>query len=252
MAEKLITSFKIGEDDCKVDYNSLVNKPAIPEDKSEELTTLKSKLNKIEDVFAGDLYNAPKIGVTKDDLVLEYHVVRGNETVDISNELQAVKGDDINKKYFFAYDKDGNGYVGSLQFNAICTCAAETAVRGQATGDGWSNIDSEYLEDGKWRVKATKVTKDFDIHLAVCNKLNVTINNSTSYEVTYPSIIAENTRVEFSVNSPDDHVTSINAGEIDLLSIEGAVIAKSKGNGTRYNYTIMPAYVTDNISITLQ
>lgn len=136
MAEKLITSFKIGEDDCKVDYNSLVNKPAIPEDKSEELTTLKSKLNKIEDVFAGDLYNAPKIGVTKDDLVLEYHVVRGNETVDISNELQAVKGDDINKKYFFAYDKDGNGYVGSLQFNAICTCAAETAVRGQATGDG--------------------------------------------------------------------------------------------------------------------
>lgn len=252
MAEKLITSFKIGEDDCKVDYNSLVNKPAIPEDKSEELTTLKSKLNKIEDVFAGDLYNAPKIGVTKDDLVLEYHVVRGNETVDISNELQAVKGDDINKKYFFAYDKDGNGYVGSLQFNAICTCAAETAVRGQATGDGWSNIDSEYLEDGKWRVKATKVTKDFDIHLAVCNKLNVTINNSTSYEVTYPSIIAENTRVEFSVNSPDDHVTSINAGEIDLLSIEGAVIAKSKGNGTRYDYTIMPAHVTDNISITLQ
>ena len=72
----------------------------------------------------------------------------------------------------------------------------------------------------------------------------------TSYVVTYPSTVAENTRVEFSVNSPDNHVVSINAGEVDLLSIDGAVI--SKGKGTRYNYTITSAYVTDNISITLQ
>ena len=110
MAEKLITSFKIGEDDCKVDYNSLVNQPAIPEDKNDKFRKLILKVaghDKEDLIIKDELYNDyPRITVELGEHVSLVSVLKGKADKEGVLEMPAIE-----PNVYVSYDKDCRFYT---------------------------------------------------------------------------------------------------------------------------------------------
>lgn len=110
MAEKLITSFKIGEDDCKVDYNSLVNQPAIPEDKNDKFRKLILKVaghDKEDLIIKDEIYNDyPRITVDLGEHVSLVSVLKGKADKEGVLEMPAIE-----PNVYVSYDKDCGFYT---------------------------------------------------------------------------------------------------------------------------------------------
>lgn len=110
MAEKLITSFKIGEDDCKVDYNSLLNKPAIPEDKNDKFRKLILKVaghDKEDLIIKDEIYNDyPRITLNLGEHVSLVRVLKGKADKEGVLEMQAIE-----PNVYVSYDKDCGFYA---------------------------------------------------------------------------------------------------------------------------------------------
>ena len=110
MAEKLITSFKIGEDECKVDYNSLLNKPAIPEDKNDKFRKLILKVaghDKEDLIIKDELYNDyPRITVELGEHVSLVSVLKGK-----ADKEGVLKMPAIEPNVYVSYDKDCRFYT---------------------------------------------------------------------------------------------------------------------------------------------
>ena len=110
MAEKLITSFKIGEDDCKVDYNSLLNKPAIPEDKNDKFRKLILKVaghDKEDLIIKDEIYNDyPRITVELGEHVSLVSVLKGKADKEGVLEMPAIE-----PNVYVSYDKDCRFYT---------------------------------------------------------------------------------------------------------------------------------------------
>ena len=110
MAEKLITSFKIGEDDCKVDYNSLVNQPAIPEDKNDKFRKLILKVaghDKEDLIIKDEIYNDyPRITVEVGEHLSNVRVLKGKADKEGVLEMPAIE-----PNTYVSYDKDCGFYA---------------------------------------------------------------------------------------------------------------------------------------------
>lgn len=110
MAEKLITSFKIGEDDCKVDYNSLVNQPAIPEDKNDKFRKLILKVaghDKEDLIIKDEIYNDyPRITVELGEHLSNVRVFKGKANNEGVLEMPAIE-----PNTYVSYDKDCGFYA---------------------------------------------------------------------------------------------------------------------------------------------
>ena len=110
MAEKLITSFKIGEDDCKVDYNSLVNQPAIPEDKNDKFRKLILKVaghDKEDLIIKDEIYNDyPRITVELGEHLSNVRVFKGKADKEGVLEMPAIE-----PNTYVSYDKDCGFYA---------------------------------------------------------------------------------------------------------------------------------------------
>ena len=110
MAEKLITSFKIGEDECKVDYNSLVNQPAIPEDKNDKFRKLILKVaghDKEDLIIKDEIYNDyPRITVELGEHVSLVSVLKGKADKEGVLEMPAIE-----PNVYVSYDKDCRFYT---------------------------------------------------------------------------------------------------------------------------------------------
>lgn len=110
MAEKLITSFKIGEDECKVDYNSLLNKPAIPEDKNDKFRKLILKVaghDKEDLIIKDEIYNDyPRITVELGEHVSLVSVLKGKADKEGVLEMPAIE-----PNVYVSYDKDCRFYT---------------------------------------------------------------------------------------------------------------------------------------------
>lgn len=110
MAEKLITSFKIGEDECKVDYNSLVNKPAIPEDKNDKFRKLILKVaghDKEDLIIKDEIYNDyPRITVEVGEHLSNVRVFKGKANNEGVLEMPAIE-----PNTYVSYDKDCGFYA---------------------------------------------------------------------------------------------------------------------------------------------
>ena len=110
MAEKLITSFKIGEDDCKVDYNSLVNQPAIPEDKNDKFRKLILKVaghDKEDLIIKDEIYNDyPRITVEVGEHLSNVRVFKGKADKEGVLEMPAIE-----PNVYVSYDKDCGFYA---------------------------------------------------------------------------------------------------------------------------------------------
>lgn len=110
MAEKLITSFKIGEDECKVDYNSLVNQPAIPEDKNDKFRKLILKVaghDKEDLIIKDEIYNDyPRITVEVGEHLSNVRVFKGK-----ADKEGVLKMPAIEPNVYVSYDKDCGFYA---------------------------------------------------------------------------------------------------------------------------------------------
>ena len=110
MAEKLITSFKIGEDECKVDYNSLVNQPAIPEDKNDKFRKLILKVaghDKEDLIIKDEIYNDyPRITVEVGEHLSNVRVFKGKANNEGVLEMPAIE-----PNVYVSYDKDCGFYT---------------------------------------------------------------------------------------------------------------------------------------------
>lgn len=110
MAEKLITSFKIGEDECKVDYNSLLNKPAIPEDKNDKFRKLILKVaghDKEDLIIKDEIYNDyPRITVEVGEHLSNVRVFKGKANNEGVLEMPAIE-----PNTYVSYDKDCGFYA---------------------------------------------------------------------------------------------------------------------------------------------
>ena len=110
MAEKLITSFKIGEDECKVDYNSLLNKPAIPEDKNDKFRKLILKVaghDKEDLIIKDEIYNDyPRITVEVGEHLSNVRVFKGK-----ADKEGVLKMPAIEPNVYVSYDKDCGFYA---------------------------------------------------------------------------------------------------------------------------------------------
>ena len=110
MAEKLITSFKIGEDDCKVDYNSLLNKPIIPEDKNDKFRKLILKVaghDKEDLIIKDEIYNDyPRITVEVGEHLSNVRVFKGKADKEGVLEMPAIE-----PNVYVSYDKDCRFYT---------------------------------------------------------------------------------------------------------------------------------------------
>lgn len=110
MAEKLITSFKIGEDECKVDYNSLVNQPAIPEDKNGKFRKLILKVaghDKEDLIIKDEIYNDyPRITVEVGEHLSNVRVFKGKANNEGVLEMPAIE-----PNTYVSYDKDCSFYA---------------------------------------------------------------------------------------------------------------------------------------------
>lgn len=113
MAEKLIkliTSFKIGEDECKVDYNSLVNQPAIPEDKNDKFRKLILKVaghDKEDLIIKDEIYNDyPRITVEVGEHLSNVRVFKGKADKEGVLEMPAIE-----PNTYVSYDKDCGFYT---------------------------------------------------------------------------------------------------------------------------------------------
>ena len=110
MAEKLITSFKIGEDECKVDYNSLLNKPAIPEDKNDKFRKLILKVaghDKEDLIIKDEIYNDyPRITVEVGEHLSNVRVFKGKADKEGVLEMPAIE-----PNVYVSYDKDCGFYA---------------------------------------------------------------------------------------------------------------------------------------------
>ena len=110
MAEKLITSFKIGEDDCKVGYNSLVNQPAIPEDKNDKFRKLILKVaghDKEDLIIKDEIYNDyPRITVELGEHLSNVRVFKGKANNEGVLEMPAIE-----PNTYVSYDKDCGFYA---------------------------------------------------------------------------------------------------------------------------------------------
>lgn len=110
MAEKSITSFKIGEDECKVDYNSLVNQPAIPEDKNDKFRKLILKVaghDKEDLIIKDEIYNDyPRITVEVGEHLSNVRVFKGKANNEGVLEMPAIE-----PNTYVSYDKDCGFYA---------------------------------------------------------------------------------------------------------------------------------------------
>ena len=110
MAEKSITSFKIGEDECKVDYNSLLNKPIIPEDKNDKFRKLILKVaghDKEDLIIKDEIYNDyPRITINLGEHVSLVSVLKGK-----ADKEGVLKMPAIEPNVYVSYDKDCRFYT---------------------------------------------------------------------------------------------------------------------------------------------
>ena len=138
MAEKLITSFKIGEDDCKVDYNSLVNQPAIPEDKNDKFRKLILKVaghDKEDLIIKDEIYNDyPRITIEVGEHLSNVRVFKGKADKEGVLEMPAIE-----PNVYVSYDKDCGFYTNKDD--------KETDSKGKVKEIGQFNM-KVFVEDG--------------------------------------------------------------------------------------------------------